>query len=173
MTNNWDPTDFNQVDFTVVYSISSCTKQWNYHSSDPAPYLETTYEINTGPLTIEFTDVDVSDCYFILKLQDKSKDLAIANNYDTDLLTLNQPTFANSNPSDSRLKSVTSFGSVVVETANEWKLGNYNMLLKVCSERYRNENDCQDLDFKIEVVPCINVYGYSETEIASIQYTQG
>ena len=89
------------------------------------------------------------------------------------MLSLIQPTFANSDPSDSRLKSVTSFGSVVVETADEFKLGNYNMLLKVCSERYTDENDCEDLDFKIEVVPCINVYGYSETEIASIQYTQG
>ena len=63
MESNEVPGLTSELDFNVKVWLSSCNKVWRW-PSNPAETLDRTYVIKSAPVTIDFTDIDLTNCPF-------------------------------------------------------------------------------------------------------------
>ena len=124
---NFDATIYEELDFTVTFSMSTCTKTWQFPSGG---IPETSYIVGSGPVTIDLTGVDITNCRFTLSATDVTTGVAMALN--ADLFTLQQPVLL-TDTIDSNLVSVTQYGALVVDTSDLALIGTYTIRLEVLS----------------------------------------
>lgn len=157
--------------------MSPCTKVWDYPTVAPYDFAEVTYVVQEDsiPVLVEFTDIDLTNCPFLIQVLDVDKTLETGTDTEIDsgLVTIVQPTL-HEDPTDARIVSVTSYGGMIVDTRDNNYLGTYTLSLRVFSQRFPGDVENQTIAITLNINECVNVAEDSSVEdLGYLSYTLG
>ena len=147
-----DPTFKQELLFNITKVASTCDKTWRVDS-----VKDTTYIVGTSVLELYFPGSDLTNCPFELTLKNNT-DPDNPTAVDSTMFNLIQPVQVADDPIDDLLYSMTSPGSLQIQTDSNIDLGEYPMRLTVVPKRYIGEtitvDDSMYADFTVTIEPC-------------------